>query len=127
MLEDQPNLSFKSFIDLEIIYDKSKNNNKKLRIFGKIFVNKNKNKCKIIYKNKKYKLKEYFEDLKCSKINENQAKLILRMESTISDMSHMFNECLELESISEIQNKYNENNMTSENLSENNLIKSNLF
>ena len=44
LLEDQPNLSFKSFIDLEIIYDKSKNNNKKLRIFGKIFVNKNKNK-----------------------------------------------------------------------------------
>ena len=60
LLEDQPNLSFKSFIDLETIYDKSKNNNKKLRIFGKIFVNKNKNKCKIIYKNKKYKLKEYF-------------------------------------------------------------------
>ena len=127
MLEDQPNLSFKSFIDLETIYDKSKNNNKKLRIFGKIFVNKNKNKCKIIYKNKKYKLKEYFEDLKCSKINENQVKLILRMESTISDMSHMFDECLELESISEIQNKYNENNMTSENLSENNLIKRQSF
>ena len=34
-----------------------------LRLFGNNFVNKNKNKCYIIYKNKKYKLKDYFEEI----------------------------------------------------------------
>ena len=33
----------------------------KLKIFGKSFVDNNENKCKIIYNNKKYKLKEYFD------------------------------------------------------------------
>ena len=35
-----------------------------IRLFGKYFVKQNSNKCKIIYKNKKYKLKEYFDVLK---------------------------------------------------------------
>ena len=35
--------------------------NSNIKIFGKKFSNKYKNKCKIIYKNKNYKLKEYFK------------------------------------------------------------------
>ena len=39
------------------------NNNDKIRIFGKIFVNNNKDKCKIIYNDIEYDLKEYLEDI----------------------------------------------------------------
>ena len=34
-----------------------------IRIFGKKFIKHNKNKCKIIYNNKKYKLKEYLNEI----------------------------------------------------------------
>ena len=34
-----------------------------IRIFGNKFIKRNKNKCKIIYNNKKYKLKEYFDEI----------------------------------------------------------------
>ena len=43
--------------------DEKEYNDDVLRIFGKYFVNHNKNKCKIIYKNKKYELKEYLEEI----------------------------------------------------------------
>ena len=44
--------------EIEIIY-KQNNNERKVRIFGSTFVDNNKNKCEIIYKNKQYDLKEY--------------------------------------------------------------------
>ena len=44
-------------------YDKKEYEGNVLRIFGKDFVKQNKNKCKIVYGNKKYKLKEYFEEI----------------------------------------------------------------
>ena len=55
-------------IDIEINYNPSKKISQfyspsfekektKLRIFGKKFINTNKDKCKIIYKDKKYELK----------------------------------------------------------------------
>ena len=34
-----------------------------IRIFGRYFVGQNINKCKIIYNNKKYNLKEYFNEI----------------------------------------------------------------
>ena len=34
-----------------------------LRIFGEYFIKQNRNKCKIIYNNKKYKLTEFFEGI----------------------------------------------------------------
>ena len=50
--------------DGDFIFDDEKEYNEDiLRIFGKYFVKHNKNKCKIIYKNKKYKLKEYLEEI----------------------------------------------------------------
>ena len=58
-----------------------------LRIFGKIFVNNNKNKCKIIYENKKYKLKEYLEEIDCKYKNKNIINLKLYGINNISDMS----------------------------------------
>ena len=50
-----------------------------IRIFGKYFVEQNRNKCKIIYNNKKYKLKEYFGEIDNNynpKIKEIKIKLI---------------------------------------------------
>ena len=44
----------------EIIY---KLNQRETNIFDYSFMNINKDKCKIIYKNKEYELKEYFEDV----------------------------------------------------------------
>ena len=51
-------------IDIEIFYNHcSKEIKEGLRILGYIFVYNNKDKCKIIYKDKEYDLKEYFEDI----------------------------------------------------------------
>ena len=47
-------------IYFEIIY---KINQNKTKIFDNKFIYKNKDKCKIIYKNKVYELKEYFENI----------------------------------------------------------------
>ena len=51
----------KKMIDEEqyIFYDEKEKKEEVIRILGKYFVKQNKNKCKIIYNNKKYKLKEY--------------------------------------------------------------------
>ena len=45
-------------------YNPGENNNfQRIRIFGNYFVIKNKNQVKIIYKNKEYKLCEYFDEI----------------------------------------------------------------
>ena len=83
-------------IEIEIVYDPMEDNDHKMRIFGKNFVNNNKDKCKIIYKNKEYELKENFEDID---INYNYSDIIiltLRIFKNINDMSFMFNECIRL-------------------------------
>ena len=49
-------------IYFEIIYKQNNNNNDKTQIFNSSFIDKNKDKCRIIYKNKEYELKEYFEE-----------------------------------------------------------------
>ncbi len=44
-------------------YEPDENNKNKVKILDKKFIKRNKNKCKIIYKNKIYELKEYFDDI----------------------------------------------------------------
>ena len=76
-----------------------------IRIFGKYFVKQNKNKCKIIYNNKKYKLKEYFDQIDNnynSKIKEIKIKLI--GINHITNMKEMFYGCYHLTSLSESKN-----------------------
>ena len=46
-----------------IVKYKPDENNNKVKILDKIFISRNRNKCKIIYKNKFYNLKEFFEDI----------------------------------------------------------------
>ena len=67
-----------------------------LRIFGKKFVYINKNKCKIVYKDKEYKLKEYLEDIDNDYKNNDIIKLKLKGIQDISNMSYTFYRCFQL-------------------------------
>ena len=60
----------------EIIYKLKKSNKNKTKIFDIEFIKKNKDKCKIIYKNKEYELKVYFEDIDNNYNNEEKLELI---------------------------------------------------
>ena len=66
----------------------------RIRLFGNKFVEKNRDKCKIIYKNKEYKLTEFFENIDNNYQDyENQINIKLRILNDIIDMSYMFYEC----------------------------------
>ena len=91
----------KYFYELEVNFQPKKGGHKK-RILGEKFVEKNKDKCKIIYKNKEYKLKEYFEDIDD---HYNPLDLIifkLCIDNNISDMSCMFYGCASLISLEDV-------------------------
>ena len=104
-------------IDFKIIY---KINPKGTQIFSARFINENKDKCKIIYKNKEYELKEHFEeidnDYKNKEENKEEISFILRINKNITDISHMFYECDTLLSISDISNINTFNNIDTSNL-----------
>ena len=77
-----------------------------IRILGKYFVKQNKNKCKIIYNNKKYKLKEYFDEIDINyKKDIKEIKLKLIGIDNITNMKKMFYGCIHLRSISELDNE----------------------
>jgi len=73
-----------------------------IRILGKNFVKQNKNNCKIIYNNKKYKLKEYLNEIDDNYNNNNkEIKLKINGINNIIDFSDMFHGCFHLLSVSE--------------------------
>ena len=81
--------------NLEIGYKIDK---KKKKIFGEQFVKNNKDKCKIIYSNKEYELKEYYEEFDNS--NNELIKFQLKTKNNNDiNMSQMFSYCDELISI----------------------------
>jgi surface protein len=100
-------MSFEKDLDWEIVY-KAIFHEKKLRIFGENFVKKNKDKCKIIYKDREYQLKEYLFlwEIDHEDIN-NEIKIIIKGINKFSDMADMFYHCSNLLKISE---KRNDNN-----------------
>ena len=81
--------------------DKSLVDNNILKILGKTFVKNNRNKAKLIYRNKKYNLKDYFK-LKIFKKSELKIDILLSQD--ISNISYMFNKC---ESLLEFSMKNN--------------------
>ena len=91
-------------------------NLKGTRIFSAKFINENKNKCKILYKNKEYELKEFFEEIDNYDKNKEEISFILRINKNITDISHMFYECEALLSITDISNINIFNNMDTLNL-----------
>ena len=70
------------------------------RILDKYFIKHNKNKGKLIYKNKKYEMKEYFEEIDNNYKDKNIIKLKLYGINNISDMSRIFYGCYHLSSFS---------------------------
>jgi len=85
---------------ISIIYNI--NHQKTINIFGQIFVENNKNNCKIIFNQKEYDLTPTFiieED-----INLNYLKIVLIIKKNIIDASYMFNNCTSLISCQEICN-----------------------
>ena len=86
--------------EISIIYKIDK---KEMRLFGNNFVKNNKNNCSIIYNNKEYPLKSIF-DKKMINNHDNKLKIKLVFKNTITNMSCMFRDCKNLESISDISN-----------------------
>ena len=83
-----------------------------IRIFGKYFIKENQNKSKIVYNNKKYELKEYFDEIDKNYNHEiKEIKLKLIGINNITNMKDMFHGCIHLSSVSESQKenqfKYN--------------------
>ena len=89
---------FKDYVS----FDKDEYIGNVIKIFGKNFVQNNKNKCKIIYNNKKYELKEYFNEIEEIYNQEiKDIKLKLYGINNIINMKEMFYRCYHLSSFSE--------------------------
>ena len=79
---------------IKIFYKPKESLVERIRIFGEKFVEKNRNKCKIIYNNKEYELTEFFENVNNNyKDSNNQIIIKLRILTDIIDMSYIFCEC----------------------------------
>ena len=72
-----------------------------IRILGHDFVRKNKNKVKIIINNKKFRLKEF---VNIKEIEDDKLKVNIIMSNELSNISHMFENCVKL-----IEFSYNDN------------------
>ena len=73
----------------------------KEKLFGEIFVNNNKNICKIIINNEKKDLCSYLDNYK-NYINENKLEIKLIGVENIIDASYMFSGCVSLASLPDI-------------------------
>ena len=87
--------SFCELLMIEYKIDRKKN---KIKIFGEKFVNKNKDKCIIIYKGKIFPLQAYFSinEIDCV---DDKLEIIMMALNWISDKSYMFDKCLMLKEI----------------------------
>ena len=95
------NLDIINFI--KVIYQPIKNENK-LRILSQYFINKNKDKCEVVYHNKKHELKECVEDIHIDCNDNDLIKFKLIFIHNIIDMSFMFYGCYSLISLSIVLN-----------------------
>ena len=68
-------------------------------------------KCKIVYKNKEYELKEYFNDIDKKYNNKDEIKIKLKGINNITDMSYMFSKCSSLYSLPDMS-KWDTSNVT---------------
>ena len=68
-----------------IIFELTYNNNTegKANILGRKFIERNRNKCSIIYNNCEFELKEYFEDIDIN--HKDTFKLLLCLNKDIND------------------------------------------
>ena len=89
------------YFSFELEYKLTKNRD--IKLFDSRFVNRNKDKCKIIYNGKEYKLTEYFKfDNNNNNKQNDSIKIQLRTNNNITNLSCMFNKCEELLSVSDV-------------------------
>ena len=93
--------------EINIIYD-IKKDDEDIDIFGREFVKKNKNKCKMIIDNKEY---EIVDEYNVKNYNNNILKIKLIGINNVTDMSNMFYRCSSLSSLPDIS-EWNTNNVT---------------
>ena len=86
--------------EIDIIYN-IPNNENEIKIFGKEFVENNKDLCKIIYDNKEYNISENFN---CKNIKENILKFKLKGINNINVLDSMFEGCSQLSNLSNFSN-----------------------
>ena len=90
----------KTNIVLELTYKKKEEAKDKMKILENKFIEKNKEKGKIIYNRSEFELKEYFEDIdKNHKDIKDIIKILLCLDRYIFDLSYMFQNCISLISI----------------------------
>ena len=95
-----PNNS-QDYFSFELVYKLT--NESHIKLFDSRFVNRNKDKCKIIYNGKEYKLTEYFKfDNNNNNKQNDSIKIQLRTNNNITNLSCMFNKCEELLSVSDV-------------------------
>ena len=85
-------------ISIDMQYIPVNNNNKKVRIFGKTFVNNNKDNCLIIYREHEFELTQFFEDI------DAPFTFKLKGINNIINMEDMFSHCDTLISLPDISN-----------------------
>ena len=103
------------FSRYKMIYNKKLRENRKidkLRILGLDFVNKNKNKGKLLINNKKMKLQEYFNIKDIKDIKDDNINIGIILYSKFIDGSYMFKKCVSLTkfSISDSLENYKDDN-----------------
>ena len=100
-----------NFDEINIIYKVNKDDNE-IKIFDSNFVERNKNKCKIIYEGKEEELKEKMI-IKSSWFSKKINKLEIKLKGilNITDISDMFSCCSSLSSLPDIS-KWNTSNVT---------------
>ena len=88
--------------EIIFLYQNDNHKNTKIKIFGKIFILNNKNKCKIFINEKEIELAEYY-DIDPKFLNNN---IIIRFveKQSINDMSYMFYDCTSLKAIYNFSN-----------------------
>ena len=88
---------FQNYIIFELKYKINKSKKNKLKILEKKFIEKNKDKVKIIYNNCEIKINEFLNKIEIN--HKEKIKFILCLDRNINDLSYMFYECDSLISI----------------------------
>jgi len=104
---DKKEINKKNDNEITIIY-KINPKDSKIRLFGEIFIENNKDKCKYIYEDKEYELESYFI---LSNYNKDKLEIKLKGINNITNMSYMFYNCSSLLSLPDIS-KWKTNNVT---------------
>ena len=88
-------------IYFKLVYKLSNDATKLTRIFDEYFIKRNKNRAKIIFNNKEYPLKEYFEEIDKKYKPAEKITIILKCFHNILNFRFMFLDCDNLLSMSE--------------------------